>query len=212
VAEGEFHESLNLAALWDLPVLFVCENNGYAMGTALQIHRGRNRHSRQGAGYNIAAEAVDGMDVVAVEAATRRALPSIRETGQALFPGMPDLSFPRAFHVRRPALPRQGGDRRVAREGADPALPGLAGGKRPDRARRCREIMADADAEIAEAVAFAEAGEWEPVEDLTKHVMGEERRAPPASRTHRRKPSRDHLSRGGQAGDRDAMIRRSACS
>ena len=67
VAEGEFHESMNLAALWRLPVLFVCENNLYAMGTALGDLGIGNRHRiarRQS--YRIASEAVDGMDVVAV--------------------------------------------------------------------------------------------------------------------------------------------------
>ncbi len=64
VAEGEFHESVNLAALWRLPVLFCCENNLYAMGTALEPIGGRDR-SRAAAppGYGMAAWSVDGMDV-----------------------------------------------------------------------------------------------------------------------------------------------------
>jgi 2-oxoisovalerate dehydrogenase E1 component len=82
VAEGEFHETLNLAELWDLPVLFVCENNGYAMGTAIGRYESQTDIRAKAAAYNIAAEAVDGMDVVAVEAATRRALAAIRETGR----------------------------------------------------------------------------------------------------------------------------------
>jgi TPP-dependent pyruvate/acetoin dehydrogenase alpha subunit len=78
VAEGEFHESLNLAALWKLPVLFICENNLYAMGTALRLSEAEPDIARKAEGYAIKAEAVDGMDVVAVEAAARRALAAIR--------------------------------------------------------------------------------------------------------------------------------------
>ena len=59
-AEGEFHESLNLAALWELPVLFVCENNLYAMGTALARSESETDIQRKAACYNMAAEAVDG--------------------------------------------------------------------------------------------------------------------------------------------------------
>jgi pyruvate dehydrogenase E1 component alpha subunit len=72
VAEGEFHESLNLAALWKLPVLFLCENNLYAMGTALALSESEIDLSRKAASYHLQAEFVDGMDVVAVEAAVQR--------------------------------------------------------------------------------------------------------------------------------------------
>ena len=85
VAEGEFHESLNLAALWGLPVLFVCENNLYAMGTALALSESETDIQRKAACYRIASEAVDGMDVVAVEAAARRAVHAVRESRKPYF-------------------------------------------------------------------------------------------------------------------------------
>src|SRR4029078_6176825 len=85
VAEGEFHESLNLAALWGLPVLFVCENNLYAMGTALALSESETDIQRKASCYQISSEAVDGMDVVAVEAAARRAVHKVRETGKPYF-------------------------------------------------------------------------------------------------------------------------------
>ena len=78
VDEGEFHESMNLASLWRLPVLFVCENNLYAMGMALKRAEAETDVSRKAAGYRMPGVAVDGMDVVAVEAAARRAAAEIR--------------------------------------------------------------------------------------------------------------------------------------
>ncbi len=79
VAEGEFHESLNLAALWQLPVLFICENNLYAMGTALQRSESEQQIYRKAASYGLLARAVDGMNVVEVEDAAQRACAAIRQ-------------------------------------------------------------------------------------------------------------------------------------
>ena len=76
VAEGEFHETLNLAQLWKLPVLFVCENNGYAMGSAIDRTESETDIHEKAASYGIEAHQVDGMDVVAVEAAARKAIRS----------------------------------------------------------------------------------------------------------------------------------------
>ncbi|QHC27007.1 pyruvate dehydrogenase (acetyl-transferring) E1 component subunit alpha [Streptomyces sp. GS7] len=84
-AEGEFHETANLAALWGLPLLFVCENNLYAMGTALQRHEAQTDLALRAASYGMAAWAVDGMDVEAVERAARRATESIRGGGGPRF-------------------------------------------------------------------------------------------------------------------------------
>ena len=78
VDEGEFHESMNLAALWRLPVLFVCENNLYAMGMAVERAEAETDISRKAAAYRVPSEAVDGMDPVAVEAAARRACEIVR--------------------------------------------------------------------------------------------------------------------------------------
>src|SRR5512134_425840 len=82
VAEGEFHESLNLAALWGLPVLFLCENNLYAMGTALTRHQSQPDIARKAIAYAIPSAAVDGMDVAAVEIAARTAADLVRREGR----------------------------------------------------------------------------------------------------------------------------------
>ena len=67
VAEGDFHEAMNLAALWQLPVLFLCENNLYAMGTAIRYTQASTDIAAKAANYNMASAFVDGMDVMAVE-------------------------------------------------------------------------------------------------------------------------------------------------
>jgi pyruvate dehydrogenase E1 component alpha subunit len=73
VAEGEFHGSMNLAALWRLPVLFCCENNLYAMGTRIDRAQASTDLTGRAASYGLIATSVDGMDVLAVEAAAREA-------------------------------------------------------------------------------------------------------------------------------------------
>jgi len=81
VAEGEFHESLNLAALWRLPVLFLCENNLYAMGTAVEVAESQTDVAAKARVYRIDAATVDGMDVFAVEDAARGAAAQVRGGG-----------------------------------------------------------------------------------------------------------------------------------
>ena len=81
VAEGEFHECMNLAALWDLPLLFCCENNLYAMGTALDRAQAETDLAARAGSYGMVAWAVDGMDVIAVEHAARRAAEAVRGGG-----------------------------------------------------------------------------------------------------------------------------------
>src|SRR5881397_2151446 len=74
VPEGEFHESMNLAALWKLPVIFLCENNRYAMGTSVERALAQPEIWRFGQTYGVPSERVDGMDVLAVREAVARAV------------------------------------------------------------------------------------------------------------------------------------------
>lgn len=85
VAEGEFHESLNLAALWHLPILFICENNRYAMGTALEFTESETNISLKAASYRITSSQVDGMDVVAVSDEAQKAVAQIHATNGPVF-------------------------------------------------------------------------------------------------------------------------------
>ena len=173
VAEGEFHESLNLAALWGLPVLFVCENNLYAMGTALALSESETDIQRKAGCYRIASEAVDGMDVVAVEAAARRAVHAVRESRKPYF-----LEC-RTYRLRAHSM----FDAQLYREKAEveawrhkepiTRFQGWLQANHMIHPEDVSGIEAGVDAEIAEAVAFAEAGAWEPVAQLTRFVYAE---------------------------------------
>ena len=85
VAEGAFHEAMNLAALWQLPVLFCCENNLYAMGTALARSEAQTDLCAKAASYGVASVRADGMDVVAVLAAMQQAARQVRQGGGPVF-------------------------------------------------------------------------------------------------------------------------------
>ena len=105
MAEGEFHESMNLAALWHLPVLFVCENNRYAMGTALERSESETDLSLKAAAYRMPAWPVDGMDVLAVEAAATAAIQAVRRGGGPHFLEMRTYRY-RAHSMFDPELYR----------------------------------------------------------------------------------------------------------
>ena len=170
VAEGEFHESLNLAALWKLPVLFLCENNLYAMGTALARHQAQTDLCRKAESYGLCAERADGMDVLAVEAATRRVAEAVRLGLGPHFLELQTYRF-RAHSMYDPELYRTKEEVEQWKS-RDPITTFAA------RLRDCR-LLSEADladleaavtAEIDDAVRVAEEGPWEPVEDLTRDV------------------------------------------
>jgi pyruvate dehydrogenase E1 component alpha subunit len=79
VNQGAFHESLNMAQLWKLPCIYICENNQYGMGTSLARAMSSQDISEKSRAYGIAAEFVDGMDVLAVRNATLRAVERARK-------------------------------------------------------------------------------------------------------------------------------------
>lgn len=172
-AEGEFHESLNLASLWQLPVLFCCENNLYAMGTAIAKEHASSNLTARAASYDLEAGAVDGMDVLAVEEAARLAVDAIRSGAGPQFLELDTYRF-RAHSMYDPDRYRDKAeiatwkdrdpvDRLVADLRSEGLLDsdGLAA------------LEADIAGEVAAAIRAAEEAPLEPVEDLTRFVYSE---------------------------------------
>jgi pyruvate dehydrogenase E1 component alpha subunit len=171
VAEGEFHETANLAALWRLPLLMLCENNLYAMGTAIERSESDTDLCAKAESYRIQAASVDGMDVLAVRDATRRATAYVRSGEGPLFLELRTYRF-RAHSMFDPELYRAKDEveawkqrcpirsltERAEEAGISIELPALE-----------REIAE----ELATAIAYAEAGTLEPVGTLTRHVVAE---------------------------------------
>ena len=79
VNQGAFHESLNMAQLWKLPCIYICENNMYGMGTSLERAMSSQNVASKACAYELASESVDGMDVLKMREATRRAIKRARE-------------------------------------------------------------------------------------------------------------------------------------
>lgn len=170
VAEGEFHESMNLAALWKLPLLFICENNFYAMGTALDRHQAQTDIALKAKGYGVPAKVVDGMDVLAVEGATRAAVDQVRAGGGPYLLECRTYRF-RAHSMYDPELYRT----KEEVEQWKPRCPikklsSQLGAEKPTIDGQITELEKAIETEIAEAVAVAEAGPWEPLEDLCRDV------------------------------------------
>jgi TPP-dependent pyruvate/acetoin dehydrogenase alpha subunit len=170
VAEGEFHESLNLAALWRLPVLFICENNLYAMGSALSISQAEPDIAAKARVHRVPAAAVDGMDVLAVEAAVKRTCDAVRRDEGPQFLECQTYRF-RGHSMADPELYRSKDEVEEWRKRDPIALfrEQLAEWEMLSEAV-AEEIETSVAAEIDDAVAEAEAGPWEPVEDLTRGV------------------------------------------
>ena len=173
IAEGEFHESMNLAALWHLPVLFCCENNLYAMGTALERSEAVTDLALRASGYGMPAWPVDGMDVEAVVAITNHAAAYIRCGGGPAFVEYRTYRF-RAHSMYDPELYRDKEEVATWRQ-RDPIqvlLARMISDGEADQAT-LQKVTADVDEEIERAVEFADASPLEDVADLLRHVYAE---------------------------------------
>jgi pyruvate dehydrogenase E1 component alpha subunit len=172
VPQGEFHESLNLAALWKLPVVFICENNRYAMGTAIQRALAQTEVFRFAEAYRIPGEACDGMDVIAVRESVARAVERARTAKTPTLVEARTYRF-RGHSMRDPAAavyrtkeeveterkrdPIALFQDRLAREGVLDAAAQKA-------------VADEVEATVADAVAFAEQSPEPPPEWLTEDV------------------------------------------
>jgi pyruvate dehydrogenase E1 component alpha subunit len=176
VAEGEFHESANLASLWKLPVLFLCENNLYAMGTALDRSEADTDLCEKAHSYRMTATSVDGMNVLAVAEAARAAVDYVRAGNGPYFLELKTYRF-RAHSMFDPELYRGKAEVEAWKHRCPiDSFKTLAREEGLIEDAQIAAIEADTAREIQDALAFAEAGTLEPVEYLTRDVYARERR------------------------------------
>jgi len=170
MAEGAFHEAMNLAALWQLPVLFCCENNLYAMGTALARSESQVDLCAKAASYKVNTRSVDGMDVTAVHSETLRAIARIKAGHGPCFIEYQTYRF-RAHSMFDPELYR---DKAEVEEWQKrgPIHTFSARLKEAELLTEEEFLQIDAKAmeEVDSAVAFAEAAEWETAEECFNDV------------------------------------------
>jgi pyruvate dehydrogenase E1 component alpha subunit len=170
VAEGVFHESMNLAQLWGLPVAFLCENNLYAMGTALARSESQTDLCVKAAAFGMATLKVDGMDVVATHEAAKRAVGHVREGKGPIFVEFQTYRF-RAHSMFDPDLYREKGEiEQWKTRGPIHTFTARLKAQGDLTEEQFLEIDRSVMAEVQRAVDFAEAGTWEPVADLAKDV------------------------------------------
>ncbi|MBK9636795.1 MAG: pyruvate dehydrogenase (acetyl-transferring) E1 component subunit alpha [Bacteroidetes bacterium] len=172
-AEGEFHEAMNLAALWQVPLLMVCENNQYAMGTALKYTHSILELEKKGMAYGIDTVAVDGMDLNAVINAANKAVAKIKETGKPYFLVCNTYRF-RAHSMFDAELYRDKGEVEEWKK-RDPitTFKKYLLLEKLTTEQELSIIETRIESEVQEAVDFAEVGTWEPIENLTKFVYSQ---------------------------------------
>jgi pyruvate dehydrogenase E1 component alpha subunit len=170
VAEGEFHECLNLAALWRLPLLLCCENNLYAMGTRLDRAQAAINISERAATYAITSRVVDGMDVLAVADAAAEAADAVRAGHGPYFLELQTYRF-RAHSMYDPDRYRDKAEIAAwqKRDPIDALVHDLVRDGELDEAGLSR-VESDVADELEAAVAAAERAPVEAVEELTRFV------------------------------------------
>ena len=171
MAEGAFHETMNMAQLWKLPVLFCCENNGYAMGTAIDRELSDVDLLVLAESYRVPAARADGMDVLACHTAMREAVDHIRTHGGPFFLEFRTYRF-RPHSMFDPELYRDKAE--VEKWKQHDPIATFTGRCLADGLLNAGDVAAIEDAaaaEVAEAVAYAEAGTLESVDTLTRDVM-----------------------------------------
>jgi len=173
VAEGEFHESLNLGALWQTPTLFVVENNLYCMGTALRYHESNTNLAEKAASYNVKAVQVDGNDVLAMEQAAREACDYLRSGKGPYFIEAITYRF-RPHSMFDAELYRDKAEVEEAKK-RDPItlFTKYLKDQKMIRDEEIQAIEKDVAEVVQHAVDFAEDSPWESVDDLTRFVYTE---------------------------------------
>lgn len=172
-AEGEFHEAFNLAALWEVPVLFVCENNEYAMGTPLRFEHSVGDLYIKGSTYGIMSSAVNGMSLPDMVDAADKATAYIRATGKPFFLECKTYRF-RAHSMFDAELYRNKAEVELWKQ-KDPILAysKMLMDHNILTERELEDMRKLIDEEMNDAVSFAEAGTWEAMEEITRFMYSE---------------------------------------
>lgn len=171
-AEGEFHEAMNLASLWQIPVLFVCENNLYAMGTAIRYTHAMQELEKKGAAYAMESSAVDGMNLMTMIDAANAAIEKVRS-------GKPYLLVCNTYRFRAHSM----FDAELYRDKNEveewkkhdpiPQFQQYLLQQQWITAAEFQEIENKVEIEIKKAVDVAEAGHLEPLDQLTKFLYSD---------------------------------------
>jgi pyruvate dehydrogenase E1 component alpha subunit len=165
-AEGAFHETMNMAALWKIPILFCCENNLYAMGTALSRSQSQQEMVKKAESYNMAAQVVDGMNIFDVIEKTQVALDFVKREQKPYFLEFKTYRF-RPHSMFDPELYRNKEEVQKWKERCP-----------IDFLRKhltlpeddSKKIEKEVEQEMQDAISFAENGTLEPVEYLEKNI------------------------------------------
>ncbi|OLB97286.1 MAG: pyruvate dehydrogenase (acetyl-transferring) E1 component subunit alpha [Candidatus Rokubacteria bacterium 13_1_40CM_68_15] len=176
VPQGEFHEAMNLSALWKLPMIWICENNRYAMGTSLERALAQTEIWKFGEVYGIPSEPVDGMDVLAVRDVVGRAVERARTDKTPTLIEARTYRF-RGHSMRDPAGAVYRTKEEVEREKLRDPIALFR-----DKAIKAgwlseadvRAIEKDVNDRIDDAVAFADASPEPPVEWLLTDIYKED--------------------------------------
>lgn len=173
VDEGEFHESLNLASLWELPVLFVCENNLYSMGMPFELAEAETNLVRKAESYEIRGKSVDGMDVMAVLNESEKAMQYVRDQQKPFFLECQTYRY-RAHSMFDPERYRKKEEVQEWKK-KDPIITFSEFLKKEgllsdDDVTKLNKEVAD---EVEASVRFAEEGTEEPVEELGRYVYSD---------------------------------------
>lgn len=174
-AEGEFHEAMNLASLWKVPVLFVCENNLYAMGTAIHYTHAVTDLEKKASGYGIAASTVDGMDLVSTLTAAQKAIGAVRQSNTPFFLVCNTYRF-KAHSMFDAELYRDKAEVDEWKK-RDP-IPRFVRYLQDHQLlsqNELAELERRTEADVQKAVDYAEKGTWEPTEELSKFVYSDQR-------------------------------------
>ncbi len=173
MAEGAFHEAMNLASLWQVPVLFVCENNLYAMGTALERSQSQTNLCLKAQSYMVRASSVDGMNVLAVHDAVKNILHDIRTLPEPYFLECKTYRF-RAHSMFDPDLYRDPAEVSLwkKRDPIDALIATLKADNSLDE-KDLASLREEVQKVVDEASQYAAGGDTEPVSDLYKYVYSE---------------------------------------